>query len=172
MVKQWPFKPLTRVRFLLGAQIIYSRAHGAVGSASRSIAGRFASLTTEGLMAQLVARFNGIEEVASSNLAESTKEHCANMELLLFIIISLSGGFVGFALGRIGDKYLGYMSFMHHWIYGLILIVFGIIYFNTYTGIFLLSLGIGHFLSDLDDFLNFRIWGADVPHEWKFWSVK
>lgn len=94
------------------------------------------------------------------------------MEFLFKSLLVLSGGLAGFASGRIGDKYLGYVSFMHHWIYGLVLIIFGIIYLNTLIGIFLLSFGIGHFISDLDDFLNFRIWGADVPHKWQFWSVK
>jgi hypothetical protein len=94
------------------------------------------------------------------------------MKFLFEGLLVLSSGLAGFGLGRIGDKYFGYVNFMHHWIYGLVLILIGIFFIKSLTGIALISFGIGHFLSDLDDFLNFRVWGADIPHKWKFWSVK
>jgi hypothetical protein len=87
---------------------------------------------------------------------------------LIIIILSL---FLGFAIGRFGDKYGGHLRAPHHWIYGLILIIAGI-FIHKPIGYFLISFGIGHFISDLDDFLNLRFFGVDVPHKWEFWSIK
>ena len=94
------------------------------------------------------------------------------MDSLIIIAGSIISTFIGFAIGRIGDKYGGHLNAPHHWIYGLVLIIVGIVYVNHWIGILSLFFGIGHFISDLDDFLNMRIWGIDEPHEWKFWSIK
>ena len=94
------------------------------------------------------------------------------MDILFVVAIGLIGAFVGFAIGRFGDKYGGHLNAPHHWIYGLVLIVVGIIYVNNWVGILSLFFGVGHFVSDFDDFLHMRIWGVDEPHEWKFWSIK
>ncbi|OGL86090.1 hypothetical protein A3I40_01850 [Candidatus Uhrbacteria bacterium RIFCSPLOWO2_02_FULL_48_12] len=97
------------------------------------------------------------------------------MNYAIIIAAILSSGFLGFAIGRVSDKYSGRINAPHHWIYGLIFIVIGIIYINYinhWTGMLSLLFGKGHFISDLDDFLHMRIWGVDEPHEWKFWSVK
>jgi len=94
------------------------------------------------------------------------------MDLLIIITGSSISTFIGFAIGRLGDKLGGHLNAPHHWIFGLILIIAGIIYINNWIGILSLSFGIGHFISDLDDFLHMRIWGVDEPHEWKFWSIK
>lgn len=88
--------------------------------------------------------------------------------LLLIILITC---FIGFAVGRFGDKWGGHLNTPHHWIYGLVLIILGIIFFQHDLGLASLGFGIGHFISDLDDFLHLRIYGPDEPHEWKFWSV-
>lgn len=94
------------------------------------------------------------------------------MDSLIIIALGLISTFIGFAIGRIGDKYGGHLNAPHHWIYGLILFILGIFYIHTWMGIISLSFGIGHFISDLDDFLHMKIWGVDKPHEWKFWSIK
>ena len=94
------------------------------------------------------------------------------MNTLIIIAISIIGIFIGFAVGRLGDKWGGHLNAPHHWIYGLILIILGVIYLNSYLGIVLLSLGLGHFTSDFDDFLHMKIWGVDEPHKWKFWSIE
>jgi len=94
------------------------------------------------------------------------------MNSLVIFASSLLIAFIGFGIGRLSDKLGGHLNTPHHWIYGLILIVVGIIYINNLMGILSLSFGIGHFTSDLDDFLHMRIWGVDEPHEWKFWSIK
>lgn len=94
------------------------------------------------------------------------------MDIAITIAPILFSGFLGFTIGRVSDKYGGHISAPHHWIYGLIFIAVGIIYINHWTGMLSLFFGKGHFISDLDDFLHMRIWGADRPHEWRFWSVK
>ena len=94
------------------------------------------------------------------------------MNSAIIIAAILSSGFLGFAIGRIGDKYGGHINAPHHWIYGLIFIIVGIIYINHWIGMLSLFFGKGHFISDLDDFLRMRIWGADKPHQWEFWSVR
>lgn len=91
--------------------------------------------------------------------------------ILIKIIIGLISAFIGFAIGRIGDKYGGHLNTPHHWIYGLILIILGIIYIKTNLGIIALGFGIGHFISDLQDFLDLKFWGVDKEHNWKFWDI-
>ncbi len=91
--------------------------------------------------------------------------------MLIIIIIAAVSAFVGFAIGRLGDKYGGHLVGPHHWIYGVILIAVGAYYLNHLTGIAALSFGTGHFISDLNDFLHFRIGGVDIPHKWRFWNI-
>ncbi|MCD4705289.1 hypothetical protein K8R66_04420 [bacterium] len=94
------------------------------------------------------------------------------MNILIIIVGGLIGALIGFAIGRLGDKYGGHLNAPHHWIYGLVLVIVGVVYVNNWVGILSVSFGIGHFISDFDDFLHMRIWGVDEPHEWKFWSIK
>lgn len=93
------------------------------------------------------------------------------MDILITILILLATSFLGFAIGRLGDKWGGHLNTPHHWIYGLILIILGVVFFKETLGIMALGFGIGHFISDLDDFLHLRFYGPDEPHEWKFWSI-
>ncbi len=80
-------------------------------------------------------------------------------------------GFVGFALGRCGDKLGGHLFGPHHWLYGLFFVLMGTVFYNHFWGIAVISFGIGHFISDLNDFLHLRFYGYDVHHEWRFWSI-
>ena len=94
------------------------------------------------------------------------------MPLASMAFISSFTLFVGFAIGRFGDKYGGSLNAPHHWIYGLLLVAAGLIFISSRLGAPSFFFGIGHFVSDLDDFLHLRIWGVDKPHKWKFWSIK
>ena len=94
------------------------------------------------------------------------------MDLFIIVASGLISAFIGFAIGRLGDKFWGYLNAPHHWIFGSVLVIVGIIFINNWIGIVSLFFGIGHFISDLDDFLHMRVWGVDKPHEWKFWSIK
>jgi hypothetical protein len=94
--------------------------------------------------------------------------------LLLFI-----AGFVGFVAGRIGHYFGGSDNGIfsklnvHHWIYGLIIIVLVII-IKFKNSKYITAFGIGVFVSDLNDFLNFRFIGsspADLNPIKNFWSI-
>jgi hypothetical protein len=83
--------------------------------------------------------------------------------IIYFILIL----FFGFIIGRIGDKFGGYLNFFHHWIYGLILFILG--FFINY-GIYLSSFGLGLFVSDLKDFINLKFYGPDLHKQERFWG--
>ena len=93
------------------------------------------------------------------------------MITLITTIIILISIFIGFAIGRYGDKIGGHWRGPHHWIYGLMAIAAGIIYFEGLAMIATVAFGIGVFVSDLKDFLLLRVYGVDVPHKWKFWNI-
>ena len=86
-------------------------------------------------------------------------------QIILFALV-----FIAFAAGRFGDLIGGGWNFMHHWIPGAALIVFGLKFKNKYSG-YLIAIGVGLVISDLNDLINLRFWGVDVPHVWKFWSI-
>lgn len=78
---------------------------------------------------------------------------------------------LGFALGRFGDRYGGHLDVLHHWIYGLLMMLLSINLPGPWLALAGWSCGFGVFISDLNDFLHLRIGGADVPHAWRFWSI-
>lgn len=88
-------------------------------------------------------------------------------QIIFYILIA----FVGFAIGRLGHIYGGHLKDPHHWIYGMILIILGLIFWRHFLGPVMFSFGFGHFISDLVDFLNFRILGPDKPGKKKFWGI-
>jgi len=88
------------------------------------------------------------------------------ISLLYFFII-----FIGFSAGRLGHIFFGPLNSPHHWIFGLVSIALGLIFLNHFFGLVFLCLGIGCFISDLKDFLGFKIWGVDEVTEFKFWGI-
>jgi hypothetical protein len=91
----------------------------------------------------------------------------------VFTLIGLSilTFMVGYSIGRIGHVKLGSkIDFLHHWIYGLILVLVGVLMdFDSKAWSYVLVFsGIGVFISDFYDFLDFRIWGADPPAPKKY----
>ncbi len=82
------------------------------------------------------------------------------MQIYQYIILL----FIGYIIGRIGDRIGGHWNTFHHWIYGLILIVIGIV---LYKGI--LYFGAGIFISDFNDFLHLRFYGPDKKKN-PFWG--
>ncbi len=89
----------------------------------------------------------------------------------MIILILILSGFLGFALGRLGHIYGGQINGPHHWIYGLILIIIGVILYKTDLGKMLMAFGLGVFVSDFKDFLAFRIYGVDDVVIKKFWQI-
>jgi len=89
------------------------------------------------------------------------------------MLLLITGLFVGFALGRFGDKLGGHLNTFHHWIWGILFIIGGVYFYSVaILGVLAFSFGVGLVISDFDDLLHFRVYGVDEPHEWKFWSIK
>ncbi|MDA8611396.1 hypothetical protein N9L18_00845 [Candidatus Pacebacteria bacterium] len=93
------------------------------------------------------------------------------MDIAINIINILVSLFIGFTIGRYGDKWGGHWNVPHHWIYGLIFIFISLFLLDTWYGISLVSFGFGIFVSDLQDFVELKFYGADDPHDWKFWDI-
>ena len=77
-------------------------------------------------------------------------------QILFYILMA----FVAYVIGRIGHVYWGHLRTPHHWIYGLILMILGLIFYEKFSGLLMFSLGTGHFISDFKDFLHFRLLGG------------
>ena len=72
---------------------------------------------------------------------------------------------IGYIVGRLGHFFYGdKVDFLHHWIYGLLIVLLGFIidFENSLNSVALISFGLGCFISDFYDFLKFRIYGRDV----------
>ena len=78
--------------------------------------------------------------------------------------------FLGYFLGRVGDHLGGHMNIPHHWIYGVLMILFGFSFYEYTLGANSAYSGIGLFISDYEDFMHFRIYGPDDhKKELRFW---
>jgi len=98
--------------------------------------------------------------------------------IILNIINFLIASFLGYILGRWSDNYLNIwlkdpIWAPHHWIYGLILMIAGIFFFKDNLGLWAFSFGLGFFVSDLKDFLDFKIFSKDekTKETRKFWHI-
>jgi len=89
------------------------------------------------------------------------------MEVLIFLIIA----FAGFAIGRIGHILGGHLNTPDHWIYGVLAMIAGAIFYKHSWGIMLIAFGIGHTVSDLRDMLNLKFYGPDEVEVKKFWGI-
>ena len=88
------------------------------------------------------------------------------LTILFFVLVA----FIGYLIGRFGHYYFGGWHAPHHWIYGLLLIILGWIYYPSFIGLLMLSFGIGHFISDLKDFWQMEFFGPDEG-ERRFWGI-
>ncbi len=89
----------------------------------------------------------------------------------IIILFSLIASFVGYIIGRTSHMFWGYLKTPHHWIYGLFLIIIGIIFWHNLFGILILFFGIGLFISDFKDFLDLKFYGADEDGLKRFWGI-
>lgn len=89
------------------------------------------------------------------------------VESLLYLLVA----FIGYAIGRISHLYWGQIKSPHHWIYGLALVVIGLIFYQNIWGLAALAFGLGHFISDFKDFLHLKFYGRDEEGEKKFWGI-
>ena len=97
--------------------------------------------------------------------------------ILLQIIIFILSGFIGYVIGRWGDNYVNFWIkdppwAPHHWIYGALLMM-GALFLRGNLNIWVFSFGLGLFISDLQDFLDFKFFGSDnkTKEEVRFWHI-
>lgn len=91
---------------------------------------------------------------------------------MVFILIA----FAGYLLGRFSHVYLnvwtGNVNWLpHHWIYGLLSILFGIYFWPNIYAKYLLFFGIGLFVSDLKDFFMLKFFEPDKEGPKHFWHI-
>lgn len=94
-------------------------------------------------------------------------------KVLLFLVV----GFLGYVIGRWADNYLNFWLndpdwAPDHWIYGLALVVASPLFVgNIAIGLF--AFGLGHLVSDLQDFLNLKVFGSDNKDKSsrRFWHI-
>lgn len=96
--------------------------------------------------------------------------------MLVSILLFFLFAFLGYLVGRWSHYYLNVKLknpkwAPHHWIYGLILIIIGLNFRQDVFGLPTFSFGVGHFVSDLKDFLNLKFIGPDEEGEKKFWGI-
>jgi len=89
------------------------------------------------------------------------------------IIIYLMIAFIGFAIGRVSHIYGGEIKSPHHWIYGVILIIIGIIlwFYKSEWSLYVIFFGVGLTISDLKDMIDLKFYGVDPPGPKKFWHI-
>ena len=91
--------------------------------------------------------------------------------------IFLIFGFLGYVIGRWGDNHLNFLMrdpwwTPHHLIFGFLLMIISFYFFHEFW-LQIFSFGLGLFVSDLKDFLHFRILGSDkkIKENVKFWHI-
>ena len=98
-----------------------------------------------------------------------TKRKILNQPLFLLFLFFMA--FFGYAVGRAGHILTGYRNSLHHWVIALLIMLIAPFFYKHWWGKTLLFFGIGFFISDLNDFIHFRIVSPDVTSEYVFWGI-
>ncbi|MBU4221964.1 MAG: hypothetical protein KKA10_10140 [Euryarchaeota archaeon] len=81
------------------------------------------------------------------------------MNLIIYFI-------AGYAVGRIAHMHGGRSTpSIHHWIPGVLLIIIG------WKSVPVMLFGLGLVVSDLNDFMNLRIYGIAKVEKYSFWGI-
>ena len=96
--------------------------------------------------------------------------------IYFWLILAL---FTGYASGRIGHILGGqlgkrgvHIGTPHHWVYGVVVIMIGAIFFQHEWGKSMIAFGLGHVVSDLNDLFNRRVFDSGAePEVKKFWGI-
>jgi predicted alpha/beta hydrolase len=87
------------------------------------------------------------------------------------IIIYIAVFFISYSIGRISHILGGHLNTPHHWIYGVIALIVGIIFHREKWSIYLILFGIGFIISDFTDMIDLKFYGVDDVKIKKFWGV-
>lgn len=79
--------------------------------------------------------------------------------------------FGAYAIGRISHILGGHLKTPHHWIYGVIAVIVGLIFHQDSLGIYVVMFGLGLVISDLKDMIQLKFYGIDDVEEKKFWGI-
>ncbi|MEK7124140.1 MAG: hypothetical protein AAB877_00425 [Patescibacteria group bacterium] len=98
------------------------------------------------------------------------------MEIIQIFTYIFMGFSAGYLSGRIGHYYLNDLMnnpawLPHHWIYGAALIPASSYFLNSFWGIVILFFGIGHFISDFNDFTRLKFFGPDENSKKRFFHI-
>lgn len=116
-----------------------------------------------------VARYESLERICRQRAKSAKFLISASMlnQITFFILVA----FLGFVVGRIGHILGGHKKSPHHWIYGYVLIIIGVLFGEGVLWSCLFLFGVGLFKSDLIDFLKMRFYGVDDVKVKKFWGI-
>ncbi|MDO8513297.1 MAG: hypothetical protein Q7S37_02245 [bacterium] len=89
------------------------------------------------------------------------------MKIVIFILIS----FASYAVGRISHILGGDLNVPHHWIYGVLSIIIGLIFYKHDWGKWLIAFGLGMVISDFKDMIGCKFVGPDDVKIKKFWGI-
>lgn len=89
--------------------------------------------------------------------------------ILMYFVVA----FVGFAIGRIGHIFGGQLNAPHHWIYGVIIVIIGIVlcFYKKEWSLYFIFFGLGLTISDLKDMLDLKFYGVDDVEVKRFWHI-
>ncbi|TSC93883.1 MAG: hypothetical protein Athens101428_517 [Candidatus Berkelbacteria bacterium Athens1014_28] len=87
----------------------------------------------------------------------------------LLVLIAII--FASYSIGRISHILGGHLKTPHHWIYGAIALIIGIIFHRQKWGQYLIAFGIGFIISDFKDMIDLKFYGVDDVVIKKFWGV-
>lgn len=89
------------------------------------------------------------------------------MVMIAYLIVA----FAGYAIGRVSHILGGHLNAPHHWIYGVLAVIVGVVLYHHHYGQVLLAFGIGHTISDYRDMVDLKFFGRDEPGPKRFWGI-
>jgi len=89
------------------------------------------------------------------------------------LAIYFAVGFLGYAIGRVSHIVGGMINGPHHWIYGVLLVIAGVVlwFYKKEWSLYLIFFGLGLAISDLKDMIGLKLWGVDEPGVKRFWGI-
>lgn len=92
------------------------------------------------------------------------------IESSLIYLIVLFGSY---SIGRVSHILGGQLNTPHHWIYGVILIIIGIVlwFYKREWSLYFIFFGLGLTISDLKDMIDLKFWGVDDVEVKRFWGI-